>query len=172
MKWIYLVVFLLVLSFSWCRDEKCLCHLALSNRTDAWAPTSTLCAGKKNKKKTGMASQAATEKVLCRKPGHTFQISHWLNKANLSHPISSCWLVEPLSRTVMLVSCSTSPGQKYLSTSWRTFLARMGLCTHPRSPQPELLLSPPWVAWAVAALVPRIETQFIVEELLAHYNLM
>lgn len=59
-------------------------------------------------------------------------------QSQLIMSISSCWLVELLSRTVMLVSCSTSPGQKYLSTSWRTFLARMGLCT---GPAPQNLIS-------------------------------
>lgn len=58
-------------------------------------------------------------------------------QSKLIMSISSCWLVETPSRTVMLVSCSTNPGRKYLSTFCRTFSARKGLCTHPRSPEPE-----------------------------------
>lgn len=55
-------------------------------------------------------------------------------QSKLIMSISSCWLVETPSRTVMLVSCSTNPGRKYLSTFCRTFLPGK-VCARIHAPQ-------------------------------------
>lgn len=93
-------------------------------------------------RKTGMASQPEAEKVLCRKPGHTFQISHPLNKANyhVHLKLLASWsTLEDCSARQLVHHPQTEISQHLLAPLPGYVSAHM------RAPQK---MSPYWVAWS------------------------
>lgn len=120
----------LFLFFSWCRDERCLCHLALSNRTDARAPISTLCAGmawhrRPQQRRCSVGNLATHFKFHT---GWTKQTYHvHLKLLAGGNTLEDCDARQLLHQ----------PGTEISQHLLPHLFARKGVCTHPRSPEPE-----------------------------------